>query len=68
MEQLNKILSFVYSYCTDFIINLANISGLSYYEMNALIFCFIYPVLLILLIAVYFLKKRELSKIKKAAS
>lgn len=36
-----------YVYCTDFIINLANLSGSSYYEINLFVFCILYPVLLL---------------------
>lgn len=43
MELLNNTGAFIYVYCTDFIVNLANITGLSYYEINALIFCLVYP-------------------------
>ena len=58
MEQfLKNIIGFIYSYCTDFVINLANIAGMSYYEINAIIFCVIWPILTILLIAVYFILK-----------
>lgn len=38
---------FLYAYCTDFIINLANIFKLSYYEINFIIFCLLYPVLVV---------------------
>jgi hypothetical protein len=45
---MHKLIQFLYAYCTDFIINLANLSGLSYYEVNFFIFCVIYPLLLII--------------------
>lgn len=41
------IVNFVYAYCTDFVINLANILGVSYYEINTLIFVILYPLLVI---------------------
>ena len=44
MEHLGKEL---YAYCTDYVINLANIFNLSYYEINAILFCFLYPLLLV---------------------
>lgn len=40
----------IYAYCTDFVINLANIFGLSYYEINAIIFCVAWPLITILLV------------------
>jgi|UPI0005C6CD9F hypothetical protein len=33
-----------YVYCTDFIINVANGTGLSYFEVNALLFVLVWPV------------------------
>lgn len=53
----------IYVYCTDFVINLANILDLSYYEINTLIFCIIYPLLLFGLTAIYLIQKRRLKKI-----
>ena len=53
----------VYVYCTDFIINLANILNLSYYEINAIIFCFLYPMLIIGLTFIYLIQKIRLKKI-----
>ncbi len=38
-EFLVKWMVEVYVYCTDFIINLANLTHTSYYEVNAFIFC-----------------------------
>ena len=32
-----------YAYCTDFCINIANVLGLSYYEVNLVMFCVIFP-------------------------
>ena len=54
----------MYVYCTDFIINLANILNLSYYEINTIIFCFLYPLLIVGLIAIYLFQKRRLNKLK----
>lgn len=61
MEHLAKE---IYVYCTDLIINLANILNLSYYEINTLVFCFLYPILLIGSTMIYALQKRRLKKIK----
>jgi len=66
---LTDFITKLYFYCTDFIINLANITNLSYYEINFFIFCLIYPVLLVGLVLTFFvqkirLKKQEQSKIQ----
>jgi hypothetical protein len=60
---MDKLIGEIYVYCTDFIINLANILNLSYYEINAIIFCFLYPLLLVGLIAIYIFQKRRLNKL-----
>ena len=49
-EGINQLVEsglYVYIYCTDFIINLANLLNLSYYEVNFIIFCVLYPLALI---------------------
>ncbi|MCO6497517.1 MAG: hypothetical protein J5I50_07630 [Chitinophagaceae bacterium] len=47
MNQLITFFKGVYAYCTDFLINLANILGISYYEVNFFIFIILFPLLLI---------------------
>ncbi|WP_225034695.1 hypothetical protein [Winogradskyella sp. SM1960] len=58
----------LYVYCTDFTINLANLTGTSYYEVNFFFFCVLFPFLLVVLpltaIALKF-RLRQLSKIHK---
>lgn len=65
MSELVELGKYLYAYCTDFIINLGNILKLSYYEMNFIIFCIIYPLLTFGLILLYLIQKRRLKKIKK---
>jgi hypothetical protein len=48
---------FLYAYCTDFIINLANIFNLSYYEINFIIFCLLYPVLVFGSFSLYIIQR-----------
>ena len=55
----------LYAYCTDFVINIANITGLSYYEVNFMIFIILYPFLLFVSPIVYFIQKSRLRTIKK---
>jgi len=62
MDELIHIGKILYAYCTDFIINLANLFGASYYEVNAVIFCFLYPVIIIVLLVVYIKKKLVLKR------
>ena len=65
---MDKFANTIYAYCTDFIINLANLTGLSYYEINAIIFCFLYPLLFVLLIGIYWIQKKRLKKAKSIAT
>jgi len=59
LSLLQKIGIMLYVYCTDFTINMANILGLSYYEINAFIFCILWPVITLSLILIFvFLKLR----------
>lgn len=46
------IVNYIYGYCTDFVINIANLIGISYYEINALLFCILFPLFTILLIII----------------
>ncbi len=62
MEHLAKEL---YAYCTDFIINLANLLNLSYYEVNAILFCFLYPFLMIVSIVFFLIQKRKFRRINR---
>ena len=62
---MDKLIEEIYVYCTDFIINLANIFNLSYYEINAIIFCFLYPLLLVGFIAIYLFQKRRLNNLMR---
>jgi len=59
-----KLISFLYNYCTDFVINLANFTGLSYYEINFMLFCVVYPGLIVGMPITLFLLKHKLNKIK----
>ncbi|MFM2156191.1 MAG: hypothetical protein RL516_940 [Bacteroidota bacterium] len=59
-----KLISFLYNYCTDFVINLANFTELSYYEINFILFCVVYPGLIVGMPITLFLLKHKLNKIK----
>ena len=59
--------AWVYGYCTDFVINMANLTNTSYYEVNAALFVFSWPLLTALLfivvwfqeVKIYFLKSKK---------
>ena len=65
MDRLMDIVNFVYAYCTDFVINLANILGVSYYEVNTFIFVILYPLLIIGLIYLFIIQVLRLRYWKK---
>lgn len=65
---MNTIIHFfveLYAYCTDFVINLANLTGLSYYEINFMIFIILYPLLLISSFLFFNAQKSRLRKLRK---
>jgi hypothetical protein len=57
----------LYGYCTDFCINLANLLGVSYYEVNTLMFCVIFPVATAGLLALYLVQRVRLAIALKRA-
>ena len=61
---MNAFVQYAYVYCTDFIINLANLLHLSYYEVNAFFFCLLYPLLSLALPLLFLVQKRRLRKWK----
>ena len=61
---MDKIVKFIYTYCTDFVINLANLVHLSYYEINALIFVIIWPILSLILVLIFLIQAYQLMKLK----
>ena len=58
----------VYGYCTDFVINIANLLGLSYYEVNALIFVIIWPLLTVALVVLFVVQMVRYRRLKKLSS
>ena len=52
MDFLLLIIREIFVYCADFVINTANLIGISYYEVNALLFVIIWPLLTVILFVV----------------
>ena len=67
MDKLFDCAYFLYNYCTDFVINLANLAHLSYYEINFIFFCVLYPVLSIASIFFYFIQRKRLRNYRNSA-
>ena len=66
MEIIFILIKEIFIYCTDFIINLTNLLGVSYYEVNALFFVIIWPLLTIALVVLNISQRIVLRKqIKK---
>jgi hypothetical protein len=59
---------FCYVYCTDFLIALTRITGLSYYDVNALIFVVIWPALTVILPVILLRRAMVLRKLRKRIS
>ncbi len=64
---MNQIIYFIYNYCTDFVINIANLINSSYYEVNLILFCLIYPLLVMGLPAIYIIQRFKIYKLRKMA-
>ena len=64
MSTFHNFINWIYAYCTDFIINLANLIGLSYYEVNFFIFCLLFPLLFTGLLILVYLQKRQLKRLR----
>jgi hypothetical protein len=62
MNQVLELAYWVYNYCTDFVINLANILNLSYYEVNFILFIMLYPALIAGTLLIYWIQKWRLKK------
>lgn len=65
IELITKLVRVVFVYCTDFMINLGNLLGLSYYEVNALLFCLLWPLVTIALLLFYSVQQYQLKKFRK---
>jgi len=63
MDILLHLFKELYVYCTDLIINLANLTGLSYYEVNFIIFILLYPFFLIAAPVLYLVQRSRLRAI-----
>ncbi len=63
IELLKKTVITIYAYCTDFVINLANILNLSYYEVNFILFCILFPAAFLTALF-YYLKFKRIAKRK----
>lgn len=64
-EIITNAVKAVFNYCTDFVINLANITGLSYYEINTLLFIVLRPLLTVVLGLLLLVQKIRLNRIKE---
>ncbi len=61
---ITQLMSKLYVYCTDFTINLANLTGTSYYEVNFFFFCVLFPFLLVALPAIAIFLKLKVKRMK----
>ena len=67
MSALAEHTEWLYVYCTDFCIHLANLTGTSYYEVNLFFFCVVYPVLAAVLPMGYVVQRWRLKGSKRSA-
>ena len=64
MNSLIHFFKALYAYCTDLVINLANLTGLSYYEINFILFVVLYPFFLVATPLLYWYQKSRLARIR----
>jgi hypothetical protein len=60
MNSLLSLAYWIYNYCTDFVINLAIILNLSYYEINFILFIIGYPALIFGSVLLYLIQRWRL--------
>jgi len=65
MEFVLKIIREIFVYCADFIINTANVLDISYYEVNALLFVIIWPLLTVILFVAVIFQRFRIRVLKK---
>lgn len=66
MNELLQIAIWAYNYCTDFVINAANLLNLSYYEVNFILFIIGYPVLIFGTAMLYLIQSRRLKQVSNS--
>ena len=60
MNSLIYLFKYLYVYCSDFTINVANLTSTSYYEVNFFLFIVLYPLLLLVTPIMYIIQKMRL--------
>lgn len=53
IAKATHLILWIYGYCADFMINAANLTQTSYYEVNAFIFCILWPSVTLFLLIWY---------------
>ena len=66
MNQLLQLAYWLYNYCTDFVINVANLLNLSYYEVNFLLFIIGYPALIFGTALLYLIQRWKLKQVSNS--
>jgi flagellar biogenesis protein FliO len=64
-EFIKQLVLEVYVYCTDFIINVANLTNTSYYEVNAFLFCFVWVIITVILLIIYVVQWIRFNRLKR---
>lgn len=58
----------IYAFCTDFVINTANLLGLSYNDVNAILFFVLFPLTTVLLVGLVVYQHGLLRRIRARSS
>ena len=65
MDTLLEIVNSVFAYCTNFILNLTELLSVSYYEVNAILFVILWPVLTIALVILNTFQRVKLNRLMR---
>ena len=63
MDTLLEIVNSIFAYCTNFILNLTELLSVSYYEVNAVLFVILWPVLTIALVILNIYQRAKLKRL-----
>jgi hypothetical protein len=59
-----QLINWIYNYCTDFMINLANLTSMSYYEVNLILFCYLFPLMLLISFLIFLIQRKRLKRLR----
>jgi len=65
-ELINTLINAIYWFCVDFIINIGNLLGLSYIEINTILFLILFPMYTLILLVMIINQHLHINRLRKA--